>query len=77
LEEGDSLLLMSDGIVEAQDSHGRLFGFDRINEMLRTPTTPAEIATAAQKFGQEDDILVLRVEWSGAGVAEEPQLVTY
>jgi len=70
LEEGDSLLLMSDGIVEAQDSHGRLFGFDRINEMLRTPTTPAEIATAAQKFGQEDDILVLRVEWTGASMPE-------
>jgi len=77
LEQGDSLLLMSDGIVEAQDSHGRLFGFERINEMLRTPTTPAEIATAAQKFGQEDDILVLRVEWTGAPAPEvfaEPEL---
>jgi hypothetical protein len=30
--------------------------------MLREQTSTAEIATAAQKFGQTDDILVLRVE---------------
>jgi hypothetical protein len=61
LEHGDSLLLMSDGVVEAQDSRGTLFGFERINEMLRQQATPREIATAAQEFGQEDDILVLQV----------------
>jgi serine phosphatase RsbU (regulator of sigma subunit) len=52
---------MSDGVVEAQDSRGTLFGFERINEMLRQQATPREIATAAQEFGQEDDILVLQV----------------
>ena len=41
---------------------GELFGFERIEQMLRDQTTTAEIATAAQKFGQTDDILVLRVE---------------
>ena len=61
LEQGDSLLLMSDGVVEAQDSHGTLFGFERISELLRQQTTPEEIAKAAQEFGQEDDILVLQV----------------
>jgi serine phosphatase RsbU (regulator of sigma subunit) len=62
LEPGDSLLLMSDGIAEAQNAHGELFGFERIEQMLRNPTTTSEIATAAQKFGQTDDILVLRVQ---------------
>ncbi|HEY6764138.1 MAG TPA: SpoIIE family protein phosphatase [Candidatus Sulfotelmatobacter sp.] len=62
LEPGDSLMIMSDGVVEAQNAYGELFGFERIEEMLRNQTTTADIATAAQKFGQTDDILVLRVE---------------
>jgi len=62
LEPGDSLLIMSDGIAEAQNANGELFGFERIEKMLRNPTTTAEIATAAQKFGQTDDILVLHVQ---------------
>ncbi|MGD0647694.1 MAG: SpoIIE family protein phosphatase [Acidobacteriaceae bacterium] len=61
LHPGDSLILMSDGIVEAQDAHGNLLGFDRINELLQKTTTAEDIATAAQDFGQEDDILVLQV----------------
>jgi hypothetical protein len=61
LAPGDTLILMSDGIAEAQDEHGQLFGFDRIHAMLRRPVRAAEIATAAQEFGQEDDISVLSV----------------
>jgi hypothetical protein len=62
LAVGDSLILMSDGIAEAQDPQGNLYGFERVNELLSKPITAAEIATAAQKFGQEDDILVLRIQ---------------
>jgi serine phosphatase RsbU (regulator of sigma subunit) len=62
---GDTLMLMSDGIAEAQDEHGLLFGFDRIDQMLRGPITAAALATAAQNFGQQDDILVLRIERDG------------
>src|SRR5882757_90822 len=62
LEPGDSLMIMSDGVVEAQNAYGELFGFERIEQLLRDQTSTAEIATAAQKFGQTDDILVLRVE---------------
>jgi hypothetical protein len=61
LNLGDSIILMSDGIVEAQDAAGNLFGFERIAGMLEHHATAAEIAEAAQKFGQEDDILVLQV----------------
>lgn len=61
LHPGDSLMLMSDGIVEAQDVSGNLFGFDRIRDLLDRNATAAEIADAAQVFGQEDDILVLQV----------------
>jgi serine phosphatase RsbU (regulator of sigma subunit) len=59
LGAGDTLMLMSDGVVESQDAEGRLFGFERIGEMLRKNVTAAGLAAAAQKFGQEDDITVL------------------
>ena len=61
LAPGDRLLLMSDGVAEAQDAKGHLFGFERIEELLRKPVTAAEVAAAAQNFGQEDDISVLSV----------------
>jgi Stage II sporulation protein E (SpoIIE)/Beta-galactosidase jelly roll domain len=69
LEPGDSLLIMSDGIAEAQNAQGELFGFARIEQMLRNASTTAEIASAAQKFGQTDDILVLRVQRHAAKTA--------
>ena len=61
LADGDSLMLMSDGIVEAQDADGHLFGFDRIAKMVNERVTASGLATAAQEFGQEDDITVLSV----------------
>jgi len=47
-----TLTLLSDGIVEAQNQKGELFGFDR---------TAAAIAKQAQDFGQEDDITVVQI----------------
>ncbi len=61
LKEGDRLVLISDGIVEATDAEGRLFGFERVHEMLRTAISAAELAGAAQSFGQEDDMSVISV----------------
>jgi len=52
LEEGDSLTFMTDGIAEAQDASGELFGFERAGEMLRVHVTALELARAAQVFGQ-------------------------
>ncbi|WP_158944633.1 PP2C family protein-serine/threonine phosphatase [Granulicella sp. S190] len=62
LAPGDTLMLMSDGVVEAQDQQKQLFGFERIEKMLQQPVSAAELASAAQDFGQEDDILVLRIQ---------------
>jgi serine phosphatase RsbU (regulator of sigma subunit) len=66
LQPGDVLMMMSDGIAEAQNEQGQLFGFERIGEMLRAatpqePVSAAAMATAAQNFGQEDDISVLAI----------------
>lgn len=66
LAGGDRLMLVSDGIVEATDEEGQLFGFDRVQELLRTGKSAFEVAGAAQTFGQEDDISVIAVTRTAA-----------
>ena len=61
LKPGDRLMLMSDGIAEATDASGKLFGFERVQELLRIARSAAEVADAAEAFGQEDDISVIAV----------------
>jgi serine phosphatase RsbU (regulator of sigma subunit) len=61
LNQHDRLMLMSDGIVEATNVDGNLFGFERVHELVQTAATAAEVASAAQGFGQEDDISVISV----------------
>ncbi len=77
LQPGDTLLLLSDGIVEAQDKSGQLFGFERIRKLLEKPISAAQIASAAQNFGQQDDISVLRIVRAATfelAAREEPAL---
>lgn len=61
LVEGDHLVLLSDGVAEATDADGHLFGFERIQELLAVAGSANEVATIAQDFGQEDDISVISV----------------
>ncbi len=61
LRPEDRLMLLSDGVAEATDAEGELFGFDRVQELLRKAISAAEIASAAQRFGQIDDISVISV----------------
>jgi len=61
LGNNDRLLLVSDGIPEARDNNGHLFGFERLDELLQSQPSAAELATAAQRVGQEDDISVISV----------------
>jgi serine phosphatase RsbU (regulator of sigma subunit) len=61
LQPGDTLMLMSDGVVEATNAEGHLFGFERLHQLLCSEMNAAELATAAQDFGQEDDICVISV----------------
>jgi serine phosphatase RsbU (regulator of sigma subunit) len=61
LSPGDKLMLVSDGVVEATDEQGNLFGFDRVLELVRTQPSVRQIAEVAQAFGQDDDISVISV----------------
>jgi sigma-B regulation protein RsbU (phosphoserine phosphatase) len=65
IRPGDTLTLMSDGIVEAQKPDGELFGFERIAEHLKHSSSAASLGLAAQEFGQEDDITVLTIQRLG------------
>jgi serine phosphatase RsbU (regulator of sigma subunit) len=66
LRDDDRLVLASDGIAEAMDEHGHLFGFARVQELLEARMTASEVATAAQSFGQQDDISVIAVTRTAA-----------
>jgi serine phosphatase RsbU (regulator of sigma subunit) len=61
LAADDRLMLLSDGIAEAKDAGGRLFGFERVLELVERRQSAEEIALAAQRFGQDDDISVISV----------------
>jgi serine phosphatase RsbU (regulator of sigma subunit) len=53
------LTLLTDGVPEARKANGELFGFDRAASISAQPA--ADIARAAEQFGQEDDITVLSI----------------
>jgi serine phosphatase RsbU (regulator of sigma subunit) len=57
LEAETTLTLLTDGVVEAQNAKGELFGFDRTAAISSEPVK--KVAAAAQTFGQQDDITVL------------------
>ena len=59
LKHGDRLVLMTDGVVEARNATGGLFGFERTAGLCGE--TAEVIARTAEEFGQEDDITVLSV----------------
>jgi hypothetical protein len=61
MKDGDRLMLMSDGVAEATDDDGQLFGFERVHQLLRTAKSATEVASVAQAFGQQDDISVISV----------------
>ncbi|MBV8632653.1 MAG: SpoIIE family protein phosphatase [Silvibacterium sp.] len=63
LEADTTLTLLTDGVVEAQNAKGELFGFDRAAEISSRPAQ--KVAEAAQAFGQQDDITVVTLACTG------------
>jgi len=58
---GDRLTLTTDGVVEARDKQGVLFGFDRTQALLRQGASPLVLAEAAIQHGQDDDLTVISI----------------
>ena len=59
LDHGDRLVFLSDGVVEAMNTEGELFGFERTQQVSNEPAR--YIAQTAQRFGQTDDITVVSI----------------
>jgi serine phosphatase RsbU (regulator of sigma subunit) len=65
---GDTLVIFSDGVTEAQDARGQEFGEDRLVETVRTTqagpvaSLPAAILAAVEEFtgtAHEDDLTLV------------------
>lgn len=61
LTPGEQLTLITDGVVEARNEAGELFGFERTAAIVSG--SAESIARRAQQFGQEDDITVLTLDF--------------
>jgi hypothetical protein len=59
LRPGEALTFLSDGVVEARNASGELFGFERTLRIIDSGA--AVIAQEAMDFGQDDDITVLSI----------------
>jgi serine phosphatase RsbU (regulator of sigma subunit) len=62
VNDDDRLTLYTDGVLEATNAKGELYGFDRVTALLIIDRPDAEsIAKTARAFGQQDDITVLTI----------------
>jgi phosphoserine phosphatase RsbU/P len=57
LQKGERVIFLSDGVVEATNEEGELFGFERTQQVSNEPAR--YIAQTAKRFGQNDDITVV------------------
>jgi len=61
LREHDTLIFYTDGVVEARNQAGELYGFDRVADLAASAQSVEQIVEAACAFGQKDDITVLQL----------------
>lgn len=70
LEEGDRVVLFTDGAYDAKNPRGERFGLDRLREIVRRPTAPASwthfLMNLVETFEAgmpEDDLLVAEISF--------------
>lgn len=59
IEPGDTCMLFTDGLTEARNKNGELYGEERLSKLLAGAPTAQQIADAAIEFGQDDDVTIL------------------
>jgi hypothetical protein len=59
LEPGETCMLYTDGLTEARNKDGELYGEERLSKLLAGLPTAHQIAEAAIDFGQDDDVTIL------------------
>jgi hypothetical protein len=73
LNVGDRLIFLSDGVVEASNAQGELFGFERTQQVSNE--SARYIAQTAKRFGQTDDITVVSMYFAARSALRAPQPV--
>jgi hypothetical protein len=59
LREGDHFSLYTDGLLEARNASGELYGFQRLQVLFGARPSASQASQEAVAFGQEDDVTVL------------------
>ncbi len=67
LKPGDQLILYTDGLLEARNPAGELYGFERLKSLFASRPSAEQAAEVAVTFGQDDDITVLTLTRLTAG----------
>jgi Stage II sporulation protein E (SpoIIE) len=67
LKEGDHFSLYTDGLLEARNHSGELYGFERLEVLFGTRPSASRASDEAVAFGQEDDVTVLTLTRLAAG----------
>ena len=73
LNVGDRLIFLSDGVVEAANPQGELFGFERTQQVSNE--SARYIAQTAKRFGQTDDITVVSMYFAARSTHRAAQPV--
>ena len=73
LKPADHLALYTDGLLEARNEKGDLYGFERLQGQFERGLDASVALEAAVDFGQDDDITVLTLTRLQSG--EEPSLM--
>jgi serine phosphatase RsbU (regulator of sigma subunit) len=61
MRPGEFAVLLTDGIPEARNDAGEIFGFPRVESLLRDGAPAKALAEAAQQHGQNDDLTVIGI----------------
>jgi len=61
LHESETLMFITDGVLEARNPQGELYGFERVAALMTGPPTVEHVVDVACGFGQEDDITVVSI----------------
>jgi len=72
---GDHFSLYTDGLLEARNQAGELYGFARLQDLFATNPNAAQATEAAVSFGQDDDITVLTLTRLATGVESTTRLI--
>ena len=76
LHPGDQLSLYTDGLLEARNTTGELYGFDRLHGLFASRPSAQQATEAAVAFGQDDDITVVTLTRLAAGEESTTSLTT-